>query len=58
MEQGFRASMNWLHTWAGVVLGGFATLDIAVHGWDLARATGQEPAVGDTLAETVLAFAR
>lgn len=22
MEQGFRASMNWLHTWAGVVLGG------------------------------------
>lgn len=22
MEQGFRASMNWLHTWSGVVLGG------------------------------------
>lgn len=22
METGFRASMNWLHTWAGVVLGG------------------------------------
>ena len=22
MEPGFRASMNWLHTWAGVVLGG------------------------------------
>ncbi|MCH2393941.1 PepSY-associated TM helix domain-containing protein [Oceanibaculum sp.] len=21
MEQGFRASMNWLHTWAGVVIG-------------------------------------
>ncbi|TBR24219.1 MAG: PepSY domain-containing protein, partial [Reyranella sp.] len=22
METGFRASMNWLHTWAGIVLGG------------------------------------
>jgi uncharacterized iron-regulated membrane protein len=22
VEQGFRASMNWLHTWSGVVLGG------------------------------------
>ena len=22
MEPGFRASMNWLHTWSGVVLGG------------------------------------
>jgi uncharacterized protein (TIGR03086 family) len=42
----------------GVVLGGFTTLDIAVHGWDLAQATGQEPALSDALAEEVLAFAR
>lgn len=42
----------------GAGLGGFTTLDIVVHGWDLARATGQDPAVPDDLAETVLAFAR
>jgi uncharacterized protein (TIGR03086 family) len=53
-----RAHATPLGDMPGAVLGGFTTLDIAVHGWDLARATGQEPAVGDTLAETVLAFAR
>jgi uncharacterized protein (TIGR03086 family) len=53
-----RAHTTPLGDMPGAVLGGFTTLDIAVHGWDLARATGQEPAVGDTLAETVLAFAR
>jgi uncharacterized protein (TIGR03086 family) len=42
----------------GAVLGGFTTLDIAVHGWDLARATGQPTELGSTLAETMLAFAR
>jgi uncharacterized protein (TIGR03086 family) len=41
----------------GDVLGGFTTLDIAVHGWDLAKATGQVPALSDALSETVLAFA-
>jgi uncharacterized protein (TIGR03086 family) len=41
----------------GAVLGGFTTLDIAVHGWDLARATGQPSPLDDDLAETVLAFA-
>ena len=42
----------------GAVLGGFTTLDIAVHGWDLAKATSQPPALDDELAGTVLAFAR
>jgi uncharacterized protein (TIGR03086 family) len=42
----------------GTVLGGFTTLDIAVHGWDLAVATGQRPAIDDDLAEILLGFAR
>ena len=42
----------------GSVLGGFTTLDIAVHGWDLARATGQQANLDDDLAGEVLAFAR
>ncbi|HEX8804501.1 MAG TPA: TIGR03086 family metal-binding protein [Acidimicrobiales bacterium] len=42
----------------GPVLGGFTTLDILVHGWDLAAATGQPRALDDDLAEEVLAFAR
>ena len=42
----------------GAMLGGFTTLDIAVHGWDLAKATGQPPALGDDLAGTLLEFAR
>ena len=41
----------------GEVLGGFTTLDIAVHGWDLARATGQDPTLDAGLAEAVLDFA-
>jgi len=41
----------------GVVLGGFTALDIFVHGWDLARATGQPTALGDDLAEEILGFA-
>jgi len=41
----------------GSILGGFTTLDIVVHGWDLATATGQPAALDDELAETVLAFA-
>jgi uncharacterized protein (TIGR03086 family) len=42
----------------GGVLGGFTTLDILVHGWDLAKATGQAAALDPELAESVLAFAR
>jgi uncharacterized protein (TIGR03086 family) len=42
----------------GVVLGGFTTLDILVHGWDLATATGQPATLDPGLAESVLAFAR
>jgi uncharacterized protein (TIGR03086 family) len=42
----------------GAVLGGFTTLDITVHGWDLAKATGQDSTLDAALAEDVLAFAR
>jgi uncharacterized protein (TIGR03086 family) len=42
----------------GAVLGGFTTLDILVHGWDLAAATGQDAALDADLAEEVLEFAR
>jgi uncharacterized protein (TIGR03086 family) len=42
----------------GTVLGGFTTLDIAVHGWDLAKATGQHAELDDGLADDVFAFAR
>lgn len=42
----------------GVMLGGFTTLDIAVHGWDLATATDQTAALDDNLADTLLAFAQ
>jgi uncharacterized protein (TIGR03086 family) len=42
----------------GVVLGGFTTLDVTVHGWDLAKATGQDPTLAPELAEPLLAFAR
>jgi uncharacterized protein (TIGR03086 family) len=42
----------------GQVLGGFTTLDIAVHGWDLATATGTNADLDDALAEEILSFAR
>jgi uncharacterized protein (TIGR03086 family) len=42
----------------GTALAGFTTLDIAVHGWDLAKATGQDATLDDDLAEQVLAFGR
>jgi uncharacterized protein (TIGR03086 family) len=41
----------------GPALAGFTTLDILVHGWDLAAATGQPTSLGDDLAGHVLAFA-
>ena len=52
-----RAHQTPLGDMPGAVLGGFTTLDIAVHGWDLARATGQDAVLDDAVAETVLAFA-
>jgi uncharacterized protein (TIGR03086 family) len=42
----------------GAMLGGFTTLDIAVHGWDLAKATGQRVTLEPDLAEEILGFAR
>lgn len=42
----------------GAALAGFTTLDVLVHGWDLAKATGQDPTLDPALAEHVLAFAR
>lgn len=41
----------------GYALVGIALLDVLVHGWDVAKATGQNTAVADPLAETVLAVA-
>jgi uncharacterized protein (TIGR03086 family) len=41
----------------GPALAGFITLDILVHGWDLARATGQPADLDGRLAAHVLGFA-
>ena len=41
----------------GAVLAGFATLDIVVHGWDLARATGQPASFDEGLVAHCLGFA-
>ncbi len=41
----------------GPVLAGFTTLDIFVHGWDLAKATGQNIDLDTELAAHVLEFA-
>jgi uncharacterized protein (TIGR03086 family) len=41
----------------GPLLAGFTTLDIAVHGWDLAAATGGRLDLGDDLAAHLLGFA-
>lgn len=53
-----RSHASPLGAMPGSVLGGFATLDIAVHGWDLARATAQPADLDDDLANEVLGFAR
>jgi uncharacterized protein (TIGR03086 family) len=42
----------------GQMLGGFTTLDIAVHGWDLATAIGRPAELDDALADDLLAFAQ
>jgi uncharacterized protein (TIGR03086 family) len=41
----------------GPALAGFTTLDIVVHGWDLAKATGQPADLDGRLAAHVLGFA-
>jgi len=41
----------------GPGLAGFTTLDILVHGWDLAKATGQPTDLDGRLAAHVLGFA-
>lgn len=41
----------------GPALAGFTTLDILVHGWDLAKATGQPADLDGRLAEHALRFA-
>ena len=41
----------------GPALAGFTTLDILVHGWDLAKATGQPAELDETVAAHVMAFA-
>jgi uncharacterized protein (TIGR03086 family) len=41
----------------GPALAGFTTLDMTVHGWDLARATGQPTDLDGRLAAHVLGFA-
>jgi uncharacterized protein (TIGR03086 family) len=43
---------------SGPVLAGSIALDVAVHGWDLATATGQDPTLDPDLADRVLGFAR
>jgi len=52
-----RAHVTPLGEMPGPLLAGFTTLDIAVHGWDLARATGQPADLDGRLAAHVLAFA-
>ncbi len=42
----------------GAALAGFITMDLVVHGWDLAKATGQAPVLEPELAEKVFAFAK
>ena len=50
-------AMPWGET-PGVMLMGFMVIEQVTHGWDLARATGQEPGFGEELAEATLALAR
>jgi uncharacterized protein (TIGR03086 family) len=42
----------------GSLLSGFGALDILVHGWDLATATGQDATLDPQLAEALFGFAR
>jgi uncharacterized protein (TIGR03086 family) len=42
----------------GAMVAGFTAVDVLVHGWDLARATGQTVGFDDALAGEILGFAR
>ena len=42
----------------GAGLAGFTALDVFVHGWDLAKATGQATTLDSDLAERMLEFAK
>jgi uncharacterized protein (TIGR03086 family) len=42
----------------GAALAGFTAMDIVIHGWDLAKATGQDTAMEPWLAEAMLEFAQ
>ena len=42
----------------GSALAGFTTMDVLVHGWDLARATGQDEDLDDDIVRFVTAFAK
>lgn len=53
-----RVHLTPLGDMPGPILAGFTTLDILVHGWDLAKATGQPASLDDALAAHVLAFAQ
>ncbi|MGH2813433.1 MAG: TIGR03086 family metal-binding protein [Actinomycetota bacterium] len=50
MEKVF--TMSWGDTPASVVLG-LAIVDATVHGWDLAKATGQKMDIDDDIAESI-----
>jgi uncharacterized protein (TIGR03086 family) len=52
-----RAHVTPLGEMPGPALAGFTTLDILVHGWDLARATGQPADLDEQIAGHALAFA-
>ena len=52
-----RVHLTPLGEMPGPGLAGFTTLDILVHGWDLARATGQPADLDGLLAAHVLGFA-
>jgi uncharacterized protein (TIGR03086 family) len=53
-----RAHQTPLGEMPGTLLGGFTALDIFVHGWDLAVATGQDPSLDEGTAAAMLAFAQ
>lgn len=51
MEQEFNFGMGPM---PGARVAGIAIMEALVHGWDLARATGQDHGIPDAMAETVL----
>ncbi len=54
LERMHKTPMGEMH---GAGLGGFVGLDLIVHGWDLARATGQQASFDADLATHFLGFA-